>query len=468
MPSQTVPAPKRSVYVPWLAVPFILFILASAIFVAMWHLRLLTAEQIAQKDGNALWVASRVQIDPEFAKDPELRPVAIENKMLEVAQLLTNIIALRLFDAEGLPQMVFPPTVRSVELPRADFAKARALQFASVLNEAADLSAVFETVSQQKTAPLLRVVVPIESDGALLGVAEFLMDGRNVQSALTGLNRNLWRNGLVLFVISGGITAVALGMAFGRLQTANAMLAHRTASLLKANHELTLAAKTSAVGAITAHLIHDLKSPLFGLQTFVAAKGADSAGDRGDWDLALSTTERMQKMINDVVRILQEEKTTIDYELSIDEMLQLLRGKIEMPAREAGLTLQIEGGSERVLANRDANIVLLVLTNLAQNAIQATPRAGTIRISAGEEGNDWVFDVEDTGPGLPQQVLGTLFTPSRSSKKGGTGLGLAISKQLANHAGAELVLKETSEKGTTFRLRLPERATARAAAAEGR
>jgi len=68
-----------------------------------------------------------------------------------------------------------------------------------------------------------------------------------------------------------------------------------------------------------------------------------------------------------------------------------------------------------------------------------------------------LIDLHDTGPGLPEPILATLFTPSRSTKSGGTGLGLAISKQLANHIGADLLLKRTSSTGTIFQLRVPER-----------
>jgi signal transduction histidine kinase len=465
--SQTAGAtPKSSTLVPWLALALILGILASAIFVVMRHLRTVIVDQIARQDGYVLYAASKIQIDPEFATDPELRLVAIENKALEAALLLTNIIAMRLFDSTGEPQFVFPENVRTVDLSAMDFAKAREFKLASEYQANADLSSIFEELPREGTMPLLRVIVPVQFGANLIGVAEFLIDGRNVEASLVALNQGLWRYGLVIFAVGGGITALSLVAAFGRLQKANSMLAQRTASLLRANHELTLAAKTSAVGAITAHLIHDLKSPLFGLQSFVEAKGTDAGGDHDDWNLALSTTQRMQAMIGDVVRILQEEKTA-DYELTVEESLALLRGKVEPHARERGVRLVTEILAEADLANRDANIVLMVLTNLVQNALHATPSGGEIRVTATKEGADLLFEVADTGPGLPESVRAMLFSPSRSTKTGGTGLGLAISKQLANHAGAELTLKTTSEAGTTFQLRLPARTEA-GTAEEGR
>ena len=138
-------------------------------------------------------------------------------------------------------------------------------------------------------------------------------------------------------------------------------------------------------------------------------------------------------------------------------MLSLLREKLEPECEKAGLTFQTEGTMPGALMNRDGNIILLLITNLAHNAIQAVPKGGEIRVKVRDEQGHAVFEISDTGPGLPQHILDTLFTPSRSTKSGGTGLGLAISKQLANHIGADLTLKETSKAGTVFELRVPER-----------
>jgi signal transduction histidine kinase len=63
--------------------------------------------------------------------------------------------------------------------------------------------------------------------------------------------------------------------------------------------------------------------------------------------------------------------------------------------------------------------------------------------------------VQDEGPGLPAELQSKLFKPCRSNKPGGHGIGLTICKQLANHLGAALELKSSSEKGSVFALQLP-------------
>src|SRR5262249_61594044 len=101
--------------------------------------------------------------------------------------------------------------------------------------------------------------------------------------------------------------------------------ATRTASLVRANHELTLAAKTSAVGTITSHLIHGLKNPLAGLHGFVSSRGPEPAKTNdAEWLEVAATTRRMQNLINQIVLVLSEEKGTGSYEMSFPELVEVI------------------------------------------------------------------------------------------------------------------------------------------------
>src|SRR5262249_28309702 len=156
-------------------------------------------------------------------------------------------------------------------------------------------------------------------------------------------------------------------------------------------------------------------------------------------------------------RILQEEKTSAQYDLTVTELFDVLRNKLNPQAEKAGLELAVAGGVDEALVNRDGDMLVLVLTNLVANEIQGTLDGGQMKVNAQRTDTGAIFHVSDTGPGLPSQVQQALFTPCKSTKTGGTGLGLAISKHLANHLGAELCLKQTSREGSTFELRVPER-----------
>jgi signal transduction histidine kinase len=435
----------------------ILVIMAATVVIITLNLRRGLRNQIIQEDGLMLYAASMVptaslkeslDLPPDLAGDPDILLAYMIEIVLQVSQQdEKGVLEASVLDRRGELQIGNASPLTEDELRR--------LKAKETINSFQANGRITKPGGKGEiNLPLIRALVPLRQNDQFLGAAEFVLDGRMVAAELEKLDENLWKYSIRIFLIGGGIMAITLWWAFRQLQLVNRSLEERTQSLLRANHELTLAAKTSAVGAITAHLIHDLKSPLFGLQSFVSARGS---ADDEDWDIALDTTQRMQKLIQQIVRLLQEEKTSEQYELSINEVMALCREKLEPECEKAGIHFSIQGSMPGSLMNRDGNIILLLITNLVHNAIQATPTGGVITVRVGNQDENAVFEVRDSGTGLPEHILSTLFTPSRSTKSGGTGLGLAISKQLANHIGADLSLKETSKSGTIFQLRVPER-----------
>ena len=107
----------------------------------------------------------------------------------------------------------------------------------------------------------------------------------------------------------------------------------------------------------------------------------------------------------------------------------------------------------------DSEQLYRVLGNLARNArqaIEATGKAGTIEISAGEGDQEWWIRVGDTGPGLPARAREHLFTAFQGgTRKGGSGLGLAIAQELVRGHGGRLDLARSDSEGTEFMIHLP-------------
>lgn len=98
-----------------------------------------------------------------------------------------------------------------------------------------------------------------------------------------------------------------------------------------------------------------------------------------------------------------------------------------------------------------------VLTNLLQNAIEAIPTKGLVRIAIGRSRsrNLIVVEISDTGPGISPEILNRLFIPFSTTKPKGTGLGLVISRQIAQLHGGDLVLASQEGFGTTATLYFP-------------
>ncbi len=99
-----------------------------------------------------------------------------------------------------------------------------------------------------------------------------------------------------------------------------------------------------------------------------------------------------------------------------------------------------------------------VLVNLIQNAAEAMAERGghvTVRASGFPAESAVVLAVEDDGPGIPAEQIGSLFEPFFTTKFTGTGLGLAISKSLVEQHGGRIEVSSQPGSGTTFLIILP-------------
>ena len=153
-----------------------------------------------------------------------------------------------------------------------------------------------------------------------------------------------------------------------------------------------------------------------------------------------------------------------------DDLVSLCREvcwQAETIAEMEGLKLRFLCGEERHVAAVNAEAIQRLLRNLLSNAIKFTPRGGEIRVglSSGEETVEiWV---EDTGCGIPRELLPTLFDRYRHVERmdpppHGLGLGLPLCQRIAAGHGGTMVATSAQGVGSRFTLRLPDRRVGRA------
>ena len=141
----------------------------------------------------------------------------------------------------------------------------------------------------------------------------------------------------------------------------------------------------------------------------------------------------------------------IDLNVLVDEVIENEQKFIN--GRDIAIEKEITV-SEKIFADPDQ--LYRVLGNLVRNALQAIIDTGEIKILARDLASGWQIDIRDTGPGLSQKAQDHLFEAFQGrARSGGTGLGLVISQDIIKGHGGSLRLHETSEKGTVFRILLP-------------
>jgi signal transduction histidine kinase len=448
----------------WFRTPALVMTTTAIAFVAValsltLRLRSEIRAQILGREAAALDSMATVQL---ARADAELAEVGIGSEpedwfpYLAESWRLRGVIALRLFDATGALRDALPVPV-SAQVPSADWQRLHEREpFARLHPQVDPASLTIGTTEQPGTgAPLLEVLVPLRSpDHGLRGVAQYWIDGTAMQREFALLDRNLWLRGGLAALGGAGIALLALAWAFRRLRAAHHELERRSEDLARANLEFSLAAKTSALGAITAHLIHGLKNPLAGLEGYVAGQPDDTRDDAGEERrAAIETTQRIRTMVNEVISILREEQAGgATYRVTLAELLGAAGEKIRPLAAARGVVFTALQDGAGELPGRRANLLLLVLDNLLRNACEASPRGGRVTLSVTCKGRQAIFVIEDEGPGLTPTVRDQLFQPVTSTKPGGGGIGLVISHQLAQHAGGVLTLEKSDAHGCRFRL----------------
>ncbi len=223
-----------------------------------------------------------------------------------------------------------------------------------------------------------------------------------------------------------------------------------------------------------ANMSHEIRTPLNGILGFtdMLRRDADKIdeAERKEWlEVIHASGKHLLQLINNILDLSKVEADALDIERTECKPIEILSDLVSImrvQAREKaiGLDVRCVGPMPRVIES-DPTRLRQVLTNLIGNALKFTEQGGvTIKsrfVDKGKDGAFLVFDVIDTGTGIPPDKLETIFNPfsqadtSITRKYGGTGLGLAISKRIANALGGTLEVKSELGKGSTFTLTIP-------------
>ncbi len=304
----------------------------------------------------------------------------------------------------------------------------------------------------------LRVTVPLHRRDStnLAGAAQFIVEGESIAQEYARLDRHLGGLAAAAFAVSGLLLVAMLWPAFRQVGRLNRELAQRNERLSRANQELALAARASALGAVSAHLMHGLRNPLASLSQFVSGQGNGMARQKDEEvQDALTAARRMQSLVEQTLEVLADARGEPAYELTVKELIESARQRVEALAAKRGVSLSTVAAGDQMLSSRAANLLRLILVNLLENAVQVTPPGRNVSLAAELQAGRLILRVQDQGPGFPEDLRPSLFLPCRSTREGGSGLGLAISKQLAEHLGATLELRESTSSGCVFALELP-------------
>ncbi|MFT4638083.1 MAG: signal transduction histidine kinase [Verrucomicrobiales bacterium] len=296
--------------------------------------------------------------------------------------------------------------------------------------------------------PLIEVVVPLrdDEDKETIAMARYLLNGEETASDLAAMDDQLLTMAVSLLVPAFLLLGGLFYWAFRQLERSRGVIEQSHQCLIELNHQLAFADKSSAVGTLTAHLVHGLKNPLAALGAVFEEPISEENRKHGR-----DRVHEAQRMIDHLVDVMRDEESALVYEYRLEEVREMLVEKTLTQSRRAEVKLDIGTAPDRTLTGRQGNVLLLILVNLIDNAIEASSAGSQVRVTfAGAEEGPLAIKVRDLGKGIPKELQERLFVPKRSGKDQGAGIGLVIAAQLARQIGGELRLEETGLTGTCF------------------
>lgn len=229
---------------------------------------------------------------------------------------------------------------------------------------------------------------------------------------------------------------------------------------------------------------HELRTPLTSILGFAKLIGRDfadqflplAAGQAGleargrriadNLSVVYAEAERLTRLINDVLDLSRIESGSMPWRDSrfapLDVLRQAAGGMAGLLEDRPEVAFSFDAPEPVPDLFMDPDQLVQVVSNLLQNAVKFT-RAGEVRLSARRDGDGVLITVSDSGVGIPENELESIFGKFHQVGRGdtmgdtvkGTGLGLAICRQIVRHYGGRIWATSTLGRGSAFHVRLP-------------
>jgi two-component system nitrogen regulation sensor histidine kinase NtrY len=238
-----------------------------------------------------------------------------------------------------------------------------------------------------------------------------------------------------------------------------------TGQLKEQREHLVQAERVAAWRELARRLAHELKNPLFPLQTTVEnlqrakSKSPEQFEEvfRESTGILLAEIENLEKIIgrfSDFAKMPQPELAPVNLNEIIRGAVKLFEAQFSAVGRPP-ITPEFHLAEDLPLLQADAALLRRALENLILNAMDAMPAGGVLMLRTTRDKGEIHLEVSDTGTGLTPEECERLFTPYYTTKHHGTGLGLAVVQSVISDHGGRISVESEKGIGTSFHIYLP-------------
>ncbi len=229
--------------------------------------------------------------------------------------------------------------------------------------------------------------------------------------------------------------------------------------LKSAQEKLIHSERLSAIGQMASSIIHDFRTPMSTINLSIDSlqRGKEITPEKTTalYRIIRDALRRMVTMAQELLDFSRGDVRLAKIEFSVDEFMGLLVHGIEHQLEQANVRLVVEEKFKGP-ASFDPDRLHRALVNIINNAQDAMPQGGALRITTSSDAGMLCFSITDTGIGIPSEIKDKIFDAFvTAGKTKGTGLGLAITKRIIDQHEGTIEVETERGKGTTFRVKIP-------------
>ena len=226
---------------------------------------------------------------------------------------------------------------------------------------------------------------------------------------------------------------------------------------VRLERELQDKERLASLGLLAAGVAHEVNTPLTGISSYAQLLLAETPENDPKYRLLKKMeqqTFRASNLVNNLLDLIANRPRSREL-VNVDDLVIATVALHEDFLKAKRINVHTELVPLKVRGN--FHDLQQVLTNVLLNARDAVNEGGNIWISAAAEGDHVVIRVKDDGKGIPADMLGRIFEPLVTTKRGqgGTGLGLAISRRIIDAADGQIDVTSTPGNGAEFSIKLP-------------
>ena len=299
---------------------------------------------------------------------------------------------------------------------------------------------------------ILDLAAPLFLDKKIAGIVRIGLDRSSMDKSIAENRQNI-------FIFMFFIVIIALLSMWLLYHDQNRHLA----GIVEMERQLEKAERLSSLGQLAAGVAHEIRNPLNAIsmatqrlkRDFIPMDSAKAEDFQNLSGVIRDEIKRLNGIIEEFLTFSKSRRLELS-NFSVTEVLQKIVSLIREEASARGIIIETKWREAPALISMDINKLQQAFLNIIKNAMESITAEGKIFITVDKEGKNYiVVNISDTGCGMTEKEIESIFNPEYTTKEKGLGLGLSLAFEIIRGHGGDIRVISRKNKGTTFEVVLP-------------